>query len=233
MGKPARQANLGDLKILDKFVGKLNLEKITEEASIQLGGVLKEVDKRIFESVSKRYNLPKNTITASRIRGRIASSPERTGKFAYRNGLIYKYKAIDLARFLDGFYYGNLPTLREGVSYKSMSLSKTIPPKNRKKRKAFVHTVEVINNKPSEIVFGHQHFGGFMPRYKSGALAYKHPRLGTMMFERTGSKRYPLRRLLAPSITSMIQTVWKTDKSLSRDVSNILEKSLEGLWPKI
>lgn len=230
MAKPARQANRGDLRILDNFIGKLDLDKIAQKASIQLGGVLKDVDKRIFESVSKRYNLPKNTITASRIRGRIASSPERTGKFAYRNGLIYKYKAIDLARFVDGYYSGNLPKLIPNVGFTALSKTKQKSLVNKKKHKGFVHTVEVVKGVGGNIVFGHRGLGGFMPRYANGSLAYKHPKLGTVMFEREGRKRYPLVRLLAPSITSMIKTVWKTDTSLQRDVSKILEKGLTGLW---
>lgn len=209
----ARQANRGDYRLLDSFASSLELDSITKKASKRLGKVLQDVDKKVYEAVTKRYNMPQNQVTASLIRGRIASSPERSGKFLYKNGLIYKFKAIDLSRFLDGYYLGNLPSEKP------------------KSHKGFVHTVKVLKKKSGKIVYGHLGFGGFIPRDKEGNVAYRHPRLGTVMLERETKYKRPLRRLLGPSVTGMVKTAWENDSALRSRVEKILTKSISDLTP--
>lgn len=215
-------------KVFDDFIGLIDPEKLVTRNFKRIATLTKDIDILIDKAVRKEYRLPANTKTASLIIGRKPSKPEKTGRFVYSFGITYAFKPIPLSRYVTGYDKGNINSfghLRTSFSGGTATV-RSMP---KKQRQGWVHKVQVKPKKAQEISFGRYRLGGWIPRKASGHPVYVHrgngpqisAKYGYVMFERLGPSRYPVRALLAPSVSMMIARVLDSQPSLSDKISTL------------
>jgi hypothetical protein len=200
--------NTGDTKVLDNFIGLVDLQTMTKKNEKRTVTLLKDIDAIIHSAVNRRYRLPANMTTASVIRGRLPSNTGRTGRYIYKNGITYGYKSIPLSRFLTSESIGNIEPIAE----------KTKP--------GLVHRVQIRRKGGEKISYGKLGFGGFIPR--EGKIDGKKvrnknfPKWGITMWERNSRSAYEIHPLRGPSISQMVATTMKEDASLKGRIEKLM-----------
>lgn len=201
-------ANRGDSRVIDNFIGLIDVKTLSKKNEKRVSTLLKDVDTLISKSVNNRYRLPANMTTASVIKGRIPSNSNKTGRYIFKNGITYGYKSIPLSRFLVDEYIGNIPPIEE----------KTKP--------GLVHKVQVLRKGGHKVSYGRLGYGGFIPR--EGKIDGRkvrnknYPKWGITMWERQSRSALPIRPLRGPSISQMVTTVMKDDPSLKTRVEKLI-----------
>jgi hypothetical protein len=135
-------------------------------------------------------------------------STVKFGKDVLKGGLVYENKSKPLSSFLASVYWGNLP----GAA---------------KKRKGFVHTVEIVRGR-KKIVYGKHRRGGFIPRTKGASVGIPGPTIGYGFLERIAASRFPLRALTNVNEINFLNSSLKISrvKSLLENFDKVIAEKI-------
>lgn len=190
---------------VDSIRDLLNPKRINKAIALEVGLASKNLHARIKSEVFTRYKIRQEKIDSALENKSV--SDVTYGKNVIYSNLTYKYTPSGLGSFYTSWQFGNI---NPGKTHQGT-----------------VFSVEVRRGS-KKIVYGKGHRGGFIPMNQAGKL--KRNRLGGYnMYERTSNKRYPLRLLLAPSISQMITKTIKESKTLDKELVKF-EDRLKGIF---
>ena len=182
---------------LEEIKEYLNPSRINKGIAIGVHDAVLQIHDALRSAVARKYTFRDSLDTA--LVGRSISNVE-IGKNFIRNGLQYVDKQKDLSKF--PYTLGAI--IRNGT----------------------IHNVEVVRGR-SKRLRGRSGQGGFVPR-KKGAPPTRFGFKGeTQMFERIGRSRYPLRLLLAPSLSDAATRMYDTDKQVQQVLQHVEETILD------
>lgn len=190
--------------------------QLKQEITTSLGKSVLELRTVLQSEIVKRYN-----ISPSRFVNALApqsSSRQTVGTNVIEVGLTFKNIPLALSTWKTYTWeWGNInfPAKREGR----------------------VHSITIINNK---IVYGNQHYGGFIPVTKKnsdvvngGMTDYNYVRTwkgSAQMFERTGPDRdAPLKLLFGPSVSDMVRWTFDNNATVINKVNSISDNLFNDL----
>jgi hypothetical protein len=172
---------------LEDLKASLDGKKLSKDVALGLGQAMLSLHSALSFEVAKRYNVRSSgkPVLDSILIGKTKSTIA-FGQKSVEASLTYKYIPRDLSKFPYTWEWGNInPGAR---------------------RKGQVHSVAVKRNQ-SKIVYGLNHLGGFVPKYRDGSVK-RFEKYGAQMFERDGPDKYPIHLLFGPSLSDMTEYVF-------------------------
>jgi len=174
---------------LKEVKDKFSKEKLKDATAKSLAIAVIQLHNSLKSAVFRRYTA-RNNLDKQLVR---RSSIVSFGKGIVESGLIYNVQINDLSKFPTTWYWGNI---------------------NPADRKGRVHTVTIIRGN-KKVSHGKDQRGGFQPRDSRGKVSRIFNK-GSQMFERTSSKKLPLRVLYGPNTANMINWALHNDKSVHK-----------------
>lgn len=169
---------------LDDLKEELSGKKLDKAIKRGLGEAALKLHQAISFEILRNYHVEPNALDKVWINKGKARNPTTLGKDVLSVSLEYRYKAKDLSKFPYSWKWDNINP--------------------EAKRKGRVHSVSINRTNGAKIVYGKNHFGGFVP--KGFRNEY-----GAQMFERDEPGRdSPLHVLFGPSLTDMAAHVFET-----------------------
>ena len=186
---------------LDELKDSINPNRIRKSVAIGIGQLALSIHSGLKSEIFRNYQVPYSLDSV--LIGK-STSLQLFGRNITRNNLTLEYEniGIPLARYSSGFYEGNIPPLP-------------------KKRLGVVEQVKIKRNQ-EKTVYGQRNYGGFIPRTKDRRKV-QFGSFGTMMFERQGKNRFPVKQLYGPSLAQLANHIYRT----SPKIQNILDSAPE------
>ena len=196
---------------LDEIKDYINIDRINKQLAIGVAETMLQFHSVMKHAVFTRYN-PPNDLDKALLK---SNSLQSTGKDFIKYGLIYVAPVVSLSVFSSSsdFVMGNI---NMGASKKGTVFSAS------------------VKRGSSKIVYGKQHYGGFIAgRTKGSFTKYMYERMQQATWIGSGKDRIraPIRVLWSMDLVDMALYVYNNDAEVKKAISLVEETIIEKFIP--